>query len=109
MHEITINLDTLLFICASIATIGGAIVWLKKGITPFTEPIKRLDELESHRTGCDKKFKEQAQMNKEMSEDINMILKSILLLMKHAESGNCTGEVGKGRSALEEYIVNRGD
>lgn len=108
MYEITISLETLLFICSSIAVIGGALVWVKKGISPFTEPLKRLDELEDHRTGCDSKFEEQALMNKEMSEDINMILKSILLLMKHAETGNCTGEVGKGRSTLEEYIVNRG-
>ena len=43
----------------------------------------------------------------EMKENDKMIMKSVILLLKHAETGNCTGEVAAGRKELEDYLIDK--
>ena len=39
MHEVTVNLDTLLWIAAGIGTFGAAAVYLKKWLNPLFRPF----------------------------------------------------------------------
>ena len=43
----------------------------------------------------------------EMKENDKMITKSVILLLKHAETGNSTGEVAAVRKELEDYLIDK--
>lgn len=111
MHEITINLDTLLWLAAGFGTICATAVWIKKSTAPFLNPIKQLKtdvkELKAKRLTCDQKFEHYQSEFAELKKDINMNMRSNLLILKHIETGNCTGEVAAGRKELEEYLITR--
>ena len=111
MHEITVNLDVLLWIAAGIGTIGAAAVYLKKWLHPFLHPFKELSadvkELKDRKLTCDQKFENDQKQLAEINEDIKMMMRSQMLIMKHVETGNCTGEVAAGRKELENYLIDR--
>ena len=111
MHEITINLDTLLWIAGVICAVGAAFVYLIKWAGPLIRPFKELRvdvrELKSRKLSCDQKFENDQREIKEMRADVKMMMRSQLLIMKHVETGNCTGEVAAGRKALEEYLIDK--
>lgn len=111
MHEITVNLDTLLWIAAAIGTVGAAIVWIKRSIAPIVNPIKQMKkevrELEARKAICDKKFENDQKQLVELTADTKMIMRSQMLILKHVETGNCTGEVAKGRKELEDYLIDK--
>lgn len=111
MHEITINLDTLLWIAGLIAAVGLAIAYLAKWADPIIRPYKKirtdLNELKERKASCDLKFENDQRQLAEMKYNDKMIMKSLMLLLKHAETGNCTGEVAAGRKELEEYIIDK--
>ena len=111
MHEITVNLDTLLWIAGFITAIGAGLVVLSRWASPITRPYKNMmsdvKELKQRKLSCDMKFEhDQAQLN-ELKENDKMTMESLLLLLKHAETGNCTGEVAEGRKKLESYLINK--
>lgn len=111
MHEVTINLDLLLWIAAGIGTVCAAIVWIKKGTAPLLDPIKQMKddvrELKNRKTVCDQRFEHDQKQLAELTEDIKMMMRSQMLIMKHVETGNCTGEVAAGRKELENYLIDR--
>lgn len=117
-EEIVLNLDAVLAWCAVIAGLGAAGGYLLKAAKPLTSPFKKmqreLKELEDHSIHCDEKFandqKQLSDLKEEvtsMKVDIKMMLEGQLLIMKHVETGNCTGEVADGRAKLERYLINR--
>lgn len=110
-EQIVLNTDTLLAWCAFIVGVGAAVGYLLKAAKPLTKPFKsmrkELTEIEEHRKVCDEKFKNDQQQLKALQSDVKMMLEGQLLIMKHVETGNCTGEVADGRAKLEMYLVNR--
>lgn len=111
MHEITINLDTLLWLATAIGTVCVAIVWIKKGLSPFLDPFKQIKSdiktLKDRKSACDLKFEQDQHQLSELREDMKMMMRSQMLTLKHIETGNCTGEVAEGRKALENYLINK--
>lgn len=111
MHEITFNLDTLLWIAGFIVAIGGAVAILAKWASPIVQPYKDalsdVKELKKRKLSCDEKFENDHRQLMEMKENDKMIMKSVILLLKHAETGNCTGEVAAGRKELEDYLIDK--
>lgn len=117
-EQITIDTNAILAWCGLIAAIGIAIGWLAKAAKPLLKPFQNvqneLDDIEQRSITCAKKFandderlNEHEKMLTEAKEDNKIIMESIVLLMRHAETGNCTGEVAQGRQALERYLINR--
>lgn len=107
MHLITLDIDNLLFWAGAIGVICTAIVWIIKGMGPLLRPFKEIRELKEHTHTCAMKFENDQQHLMEMRENEKMIMKSLMLLLKHAETGNCTGEVGAGRKELENYLIDK--
>lgn len=111
MHEVTINLDMLLWGIGFMAAICGLIVYLKKGADPIIRPYKQMKSdvkmLVDRKHSCDQKFENDHQQLEEMRADVKMMMKSQLLIMKHVETGNCTGEVAAGRKELEDYLIDK--
>ena len=111
MHEITVNLDTLLWVAAGIGTVGAAVVYLKRFAGPFFRPLRELradvKALKERKVSCDKKFKNDQEQFAEIRADMKMVMRSQMLILKHVETGNCTGEVATGRKELEDYLINK--
>lgn len=111
MHEVTINLDTLLWIMGFLAAFCGLIVYLKKGTEPIFRPYKQMRSdvkmLAERKHSCDQKFAHDAAELAEIKQDLKMVMKTETLLLKHAETGNCTGEVAAGRKELEDYLIDK--
>lgn len=109
--QITINVETLLWIAGAIGLIGGAIAYMKKGTEPILRPYRQMrsdvKELKQRKLSCDLKFKHDQQLLEELKENDKMTIKALMLLMKHAETGNCTGEVAAGRKELEDYLIDK--
>lgn len=109
--QITINVETLLWIAGAIGLIGGAIAYMKKGAEPILRPYREMKSnvkvLMDRKTSCDQKFENDQRQLAEMREDIKMMMKTQLLMMKHVETGNCTGEVAAGRKELEDYLIDK--
>lgn len=107
MHTVTIDIDLLLFWAGAIAIIATAIVWIKKGMGPVIRPFKKIHELEERSHTCDLKFQNDNRRLDIIEENDRMTMKALMLLLKHAETGNCTGEVAAGRKELEDYLINK--
>lgn len=111
MHEITINLDTLLWIIGFIAAVCGLIVYMKKGADPILRPFREMQDdvkiLLDRKAHCDKKFEHDQEQLAELRENHKMMMESLMLLLKHAETGNCTGEVAEGRKKMEQYLISK--
>lgn len=117
-HEVILDIDKLIAICGVIVAVGGAAAVLYKLIKPLLKPLEKLDEridaLEKRNSECTEYFThdkerldEHDELLKAQAEDTKIIMKSIALLMVHAETGNHTGEVRAGRMELEEYLIDR--
>ena len=107
MHEIVINLEELLWVATLIGAVCGVIVYLRKGLTPITRPIRELRDLQQHAQSCELKFARDDERLNEISADMREVIRSQLLLLKHVETGNCTGEVAEGRKHLENYLIDK--
>ena len=117
-EQITIDTNTILAWCGFITAVGIAIGWLAKAAKPLLKPFRNvqneLDDIEQRSISCARKFahdderiREHDETLGEIQNDNKIIMESIVLLMRHAETGNCTGEVAQGRQRLEGYLINR--
>lgn len=124
-ETITINPEVILWFFGAVAVIGTGLSWLKKAASPLHKPLIRLeaklDTIETRSKKCNTHFEDDKRRLdshdiriqdiqdeiQEMRDDIKMTMKAVVLLMKHAETGNCTGEVGKGREDLEKYLIDK--
>ena len=117
-EQITINFSTILAICGIIVAVGGAIVYIYKAIKTALKPFKDIkEEIEAVQKRCDedaKKFlyddrriRKLEEAVEDLHNDTKAILSSVALLLQHAETGNNTGEMRKGRQELEKYLIKR--
>lgn len=108
-----INIDTavIVSICTFIAAIGGAFVWIRKAMDPVLRPMREmqaeLDEIRRRTVRDYERLNEHDLLLKEQKEDSRAVLKAVLLVLNHIETGNNTGEIAAGRKELEHYILNR--
>ena len=107
MHEVTINLDTLLWFATFIGAVCAAVVWFLKGMGPMLRPFKEIKELKTRAQSCETRFQNDDKRLDSLCSDINELMKAQLLIMKHVETGNCTGEVAKGRERLQNYLIEK--
>lgn len=117
-EQFIISTDAIMGWSALIVAVGVAIGWIAKGIKPMLKPFKRMEtrltKVEKKSDTCaqffannKKRLDEHDELLAKLSNDNKIILESIALLMKHAETGNSTGEVSAGRDALEAYLIKR--
>lgn len=118
MHTITLDIDSILFWSSALGIFATAVVWICKGMGPVFRPFTKLrsdvEKLKVHKTSCDEKFdNDQRRLDKQdalilqILADNKQQMKALVLLLKHAETGNCTGEVAEGRKEFEEYLIDR--
>lgn len=109
--QIVIDTNAVYAWCIFIAAVGVAIGWLAKATKPMVKPFKELQEEVKDIETCEEDDRDRIDQHEkilvELVNDNRMILESIALLMKHAETGNNTGEVSRKRQELEKYLINR--
>ena len=116
--QITFDVAVLLEVCAAIVAVGAAVVYIRKAIKPLFKPVEelvqRIEALEEKQKTCQSYFTNDKhrldaheRMMQRQANDNIIMLESVALLMKHAETGNNTGEVAEGRENLEKYLINR--
>lgn len=109
--QIMIDTNAVYAWCIFIAAVGVAIGWLAKATKPMFKPFKELQKEVKDIEACEENDRSRIDKHEEalveLTNDNRMILESIALLMKHAETGNNTGEISKKRQELEKYLINR--
>lgn len=117
-EQITISIPAIVALCGLIVAIGGAVTYVNKLLKPLKKPYEDIqnefEDIEQRSVSCAKKFqRDEARLDqhdkilKELAEDNKFMLQSVALLLQHAETGNSTGEITKGRVALESYLIQR--
>lgn len=110
-EQIMIDTNAVYAWCIFIAAIGVAIGWLAKATKPMLKPFKKLQQEVKDIEACEEKDRSHIEQHEkalvELTNDNRMIMESIALLMKHAETGNNTGEISRKRQELEKYLINR--
>lgn len=116
--QLVIDTNSILAWCTFIAAVCVAAVWIWKAIKPIFKPIKKmqdeLEEIEKRGHDHDERFQKgedrmarHDEMLQEIQADNKIMMKSLALLLSHAETGNNTGEVAQGRRELENYLINK--
>lgn len=106
-----ITVELIMQICAIIAAVGAAVVWIGKLIARALQPItdmqarlnKHAEFLESDQ---DRLEKIEAELEGN-SDSTKLILKSIVTMLAHLETGNSTNQMAKMRKDIENYLINR--
>lgn len=103
--------ETILTISGVIVAVGGAAVYIARAIGAAMKPTNELKkEMQKHTKyleNDERRLDEHDQILREIKEDQKMMLKSLHLLLTHAETGNNTGEMKKGKEELEQYIFKK--
>ena len=120
---ITINVADVLWFFGAVTAIGVGLSWLRKAFAPLKKPINNLEskilaietDSKKHDTYFandklrldkhDEIMRDMREDLKETNKDIKALMNAVSLLMKHAETGNCTGEVAAGRERLEQHLI----
>ena len=106
-------LDTavILSICGLIIAIGGSVAYLNKLFKAINQPYKetreRLDKIDTYLDNDNKRIQELQAMVKQNTRAFNMSIKNDLVILRHLESNNNTGEMQETIRGLEEWLIDR--
>lgn len=110
--------EIILAACGLIIAVGGAGMYIKKVVDALRRPLDEvrndIKEMKKDQTINERYFKNDAdrldahdKILREIQEDQKRTMRAVVLLLSHAETGNNTGEIKKGRAELEEYLIER--
>ncbi len=69
---------------------------IKKALKPLTQMREDIDN-----------NKREIDEIKEIKEDVSLIMQAVMCLLKHAETGNNTGEMKKKHDEIVEYLSKK--
>lgn len=108
---ITINISTLLQICAIITAVGGALAWIVKGINTAKRPVEELQtQLDDHFSmlARDKKRLDELDNIVESQKATNRLcLECMLVILGHLEQGNHTNQMAETRKKVELFLLEK--
>ena len=110
--------DLILAACGLIIAVGGAGMYIKKVVDALRRPLDEvrndIKAMKKDQTTNERYFKNDAdrlnehdKILREIQEDQKRTMRAVVLLLSHAETGNNTGEIKKGRAELEDYLINK--
>lgn len=112
------TMTKIITVCTAVVAVGGAAMYLKKIANiirhPLEEMNRKIEKNEKESEKHDEYFKNDLnrldkhdKMLEGIKEDNRIVMRSLFLLLKHAETGNNTGEIAAGRKELEEYLTSK--
>lgn len=110
--------DSILAACGLIIAVGGAGMYIAKVIGALRRPLDEvrndIKDMKTDQMTNERYFKNDAdrldahdRILREIQEDQKRTMRAVVLLLSHAETGNNTGEIKKGRAELEDYLINK--
>ena len=101
----------ILTICGLITAVGAAVVYIAKLFKTINQPYKenkeRLDKIDKYLDKDNTRINDLYDMMKQTNEAFNISIKNDLVILKHLESNNNTGEMRKTISELQEWLIDR--
>lgn len=108
---VTINVTLLLEIATGIGIVGGACVWVKKLLEPFTQPLKDIEKKQKKQEkdigDLEDRIETLEKELKEIQEATFLCLKTVDSLLEHALTGNHTDEMSEVKKEVKEYIFSK--
>lgn len=108
---VTINVTLLLEIATGIGIVGGACVWVKKLLEPFTQPLRDIEKkqkrLESDYDDMEDRITKLEKEVEDISKATFLCLKTCDSLLEHALTGNHTEEMKDVKEEVREYIFSK--
>ena len=106
-----IDTAVVISVCALISAIGGAIAYLNKLFKainqPYQETKERLNKIDLYLDNDNKRIQELQSMVKQNTQAFNMSIRNDLVILRHLESNNNTGEMEKTIKDLEDWLIDR--
>lgn len=101
----------ILTICGMITAVGAAVVYIAKLFKTINQPYKenkeRLDKIDEYLNNDNQRIDGLYDMMKQTNEAFNISIKNDLVILKHLESNNNTGEMRKTISDLQEWLIDK--
>lgn len=106
---ITLSVVNIISICTCIVTVAGAVkvfIEIKKA---FMKPLGEIDEKLKFCDECLKRDKDRLDgmddVLGDLTQSINMLVKSNRTILYHLEEGNHTGEIRKASKELDDWLM----
>lgn len=87
-------------IVTTLAFLALLIAYIKAALKPLKDFTKRIDSIEKHQDNDNKRLNM-------LEEETHLILKATLVLVKHSEDNNHTGELANMESEITTFLVNK--
>ena len=104
-----INMVTIISFCTCIVTVGGAVKILLEAKKAFQKPLDTVNEKMIYYDQClknDKKRLDDVEdVLSDLTQSINMLVKSNRTIMYHMEEGNHTGEIRNELKELDDWLM----
>ena len=106
---VELNVATVIYFCTCIITVGGAVKILLEAKKALQKPLDSVNDKLVHYDQCLKNDKQRLdEMDNalgELTQSINMLVKSNRTMLYHMEDGNHTGEIRKELKELDEWLM----
>lgn len=104
-----INMVTIISFCTCIVTVGGAVKILLEAKKAFQKPLDAVNEKMIYYDQCLKNDKKRLDdidnVLSDLTQSINMLVKSNRTMLYHMEDGNHTGEIKSELQELDEWLM----
>ena len=106
---IEINMVTIISFCTCVVTVGGAVKILLEAKKAFQKPLDTVNEKLIYYDQCLKNDKTRLDdidnVLSDLTQSINMLVKSNRTMLYHMEDGNHTGEIKSELQELDEWLM----
>ena len=107
MSEIIITVKGLLWICGTIAVIGGATAIISRWLNPFRELKKEVAEIKDRVTTCEKRQSNDHNELDTVEVGIEKLCKCMLAITDHELTGNSIDKLREAKDELQDYLIKR--
>lgn len=111
MDQGAVTVDTVFYviltIAASCSVIVGAVISIRKLLSPFLSLIDRINSLEDKQEDVCGRLDEIDRRFDAADERYVQFALAMVALLEHAETGNSTGKLRESRKNLNEYFIKR--
>ena len=106
----TLDPTTIIYIASCIGVIGVAVktLWSAKSalVKPLEDINKKLAEHDAYLENDKKRLEEISTSLDDLTDAINMLIKSQLTVLDHLEEGNHSGEIKADKKSLNDWLVD---